>query len=239
MPKHDLEKFISGFERFQQTYYGDDHDLITELAQAQHPRTLLVGCCDSRVDPAHLMGAELGELFISRNVANLVPPCEISDGGHHGVSAAIQFAVQNLKVERIIVLGHSKCGGIRALMDETRVKEPIDFISSWVNIAEPAKQQTLAAFKDAPLEVRCKVCEQSSILNSLNNLTTYPWIRSAVDAERLSLHGWYFDLEAGELLAYSKRVGTFLPMVCALTPGEPFGQVLKTTLNESITDSEI
>ena len=237
MPKHDLEKFISGFERFQQTYYRDDHDLMTELSQAQHPRTLLVGCCDSRVDPAHLMGAELGELFISRNVANLVPPCEISDGGHHGVSAAIQFAVQNLKVERIIVLGHSKCGGIRALMDESRVKEPIDFISSWVSIAEPAKKQTLAAFSEAPLEVKCKVCEQSSILNSLNNLTTYPWIRDAVDAGRLSLHGWYFDLEAGELLAYAKRVGTFLPMVCALSPSESFEHAVKTTLTSSFIDS--
>ncbi len=232
MPKHDLEKFITGFEQFQKTYYGDDHDLITELAQAQHPRTLLIGCCDSRVDPAHLMGAELGELFISRNVANLVPPCEISDGGHHGVSAAIQFAVQNLKVERIIVLGHGKCGGIRALMDESRVKEPIDFISSWVNIAEPAKQQTLAAFSNAPFEVRCKVCEQSSILNSLNNLITYPWIRGAVDSGLLSLHGWYFDLEAGELLAYSKRLGTYLPMVCALSRDESFEDAVRTTLNK-------
>ncbi len=232
MPKHDLEKFITGFEQFQKTYYGDDHDLITELAQAQHPRTLLIGCCDSRVDPAHLMGAELGELFISRNVANLVPPCEISDGGHHGVSAAIQFAVQNLKVERIIVLGHGKCGGIRALMDESRVKEPIDFISSWVNIAEPAKQQTLAAFSNAPFEVRCKVCEQSSILNSLNNLITYPWIRGAVDPGLLSLHGWYFDLEAGELLAYSKRLGTYLPMVCALSRDESFEDAVRTTLNK-------
>lgn len=216
MPKHDLEKFITGFERFQQAYYGDDHELIESLTQAQHPRTFLVGCCDSRVDPAHLMGTEIGEMFVSRNVANLVPPCEVSDGGHHGVSAAIQFAVQSLQVERIIVLGHSRCGGIRALMDESRVKDPIDFISMWVSIAEPAKRQTLASFTDAPLEVKCRVCEQSSILNSLNNLMSFPWIREAVDAGRLSLHGWYFDLEAGELLAYSKRVGAFLPMVCAL-----------------------
>ncbi len=216
MPKHDLEKFINGFERFQKTYYGDDHELIEELTQAQHPRTFLIGCCDSRVDPAHLMGAELGELFVSRNVANLVPPCETKEGSHHGVSAAIQFAVLNLHVERIIVLGHARCGGIRALMDDSRIKEPVDFISMWVNIAQSAKRETLAAFKDAPLEVKCKVCEQSSILNSLNNLMSFPWIKKAVEEKRLTLHGWYFDLEEGELLAYSKRAGTFLPMVCAL-----------------------
>lgn len=218
MPKHDLEKFINGFEHFQKTYYGEDHELIEALTQAQHPRTFLIGCCDSRVDPGHLMGAELGELFVSRNVANLVPPCEASEGSHHGVSAAIQFAIQNLQVERIIVLGHARCGGIRALMDDSRIKEPVDFISMWVNIAESARRETLAAFGSAPFEVQCKVCEQSSILNSLNNLMTFPWIKAAVEAGRLTLHGWYFDLEAGELLAYSKRAGAFLPMVCALNP---------------------
>lgn len=218
MPKHDLEKFINGFEQFQKTYYGEDHEFIEELTQAQHPRTFLIGCCDSRVDPAHLIGAELGELFVSRNVANLVPPCEPNEGSHHGVSAAIQFAVQNLQVERIIVLGHARCGGIRALMDDSRVKEPVDFISMWVSIAESARRETLAAFGNAPFEVKCKVCEQSSILNSLNNLMSFPWIKEAVEEKRLTLHGWYFDLEAGELLAYSKRAGTFLPMVCALNP---------------------
>lgn len=216
MPKHDLEKFINGFEQFQKTYYREQHEFIEELTQAQHPRTFLIGCCDSRVDPTHLIGAELGELFVSRNVANLVPPCEASEGTHHGVSAAIQFAIQNLQVERIIVLGHARCGGIRALMDETRVKEDVDFISMWVSIAEPAKRETLAAYGDASLEVRCKVCEQSSILNSLNNLISFPWIKKAVEEGKLSLHGWYFDLEAGELLAYSKRAGAFLPMVCSL-----------------------
>ncbi len=217
MAQHDLEKFINGFERFQQTYYGEDVTLISELAQGQNPRSLLIGCSDSRVDPGHLMGAEPGDIFISRNIANLVPPCEITDGKHHGVSAAIQFAVQNLKVERIIVLGHARCGGIRALMNGIPVPEdPYDFISAWVSIAESAKRSTLANFGQAPIEVQCRVCEQSSILNSLNNLMTYPWVREAVEAARLTIHGWYFDIAAGELLAYSDRAGAFLPVVCAL-----------------------
>lgn len=222
MNGHDLEKFISGFERFQQHHYGDDPALLNELQQGQHPRTLLIGCCDSRVDPGYLIGAEPGDIFVSRNVANLVPPCSPDDGGYHGVSAAIQFALQNLKVERIIILGHAQCGGIRALMEpEPEKKNDFDFIRKWMKIAEPAKRSTLAKFGHASNEVQCRVCEQSSILNSLNNLVTFPWVKDAVKEGHLTVHGWYFDLAAGELLAYSERSSSFLPMVCALEPSGP------------------
>ena len=224
MPSHDLEKFIAGFERFQQQYYGEDNSRIEELAQGQHPTSLLIGCSDSRVDPGLLMGAEPGDVFVSRNIANMVPPCEICQGTHHGVSAAIQFAVEQLKVERIIVLGHARCGGIRALMRGVPTSDsPFDFVSAWVGIGAAAKRSTLSAFGHASFEVQCRVCEQSSILNSLNNLMTYPWVREAIDQGKLSIHGWYFDLDRGELLAYSKRTGAFLPMVSALerSPASP------------------
>jgi carbonic anhydrase len=231
MNGHDLENFIAGFERFQQQYYGDDPTLINELRQGQHPRTLLIGCCDSRVDPGYLIGAEPGDIFVSRNVGNLVPPCEPDDGGFHGVSAAIQFALQNLKVERIIVLGHAQCGGIRALMYPTSTASPNEpnFIERWMKIAEPAKRSTLAKFAQSSPEVQCRVCEQSSILNSLNNLMTFPWVRRAVDEGRLTVHGWYFDLAAGELLAYSDRAGGFLPMVCALEQTGPDKRLARAT----------
>ncbi len=231
MNGHDLENFIAGFERFQQQYYGDDPTLINELRQGQHPRTLLIGCCDSRVDPGYLIGAEPGDIFVSRNVGNLVPPCEPDDGGFHGVSAAIQFALQNLKVERIIVLGHAQCGGIRALMYPTppaTTNEP-NFIDRWMKIAEPAKRSTLARFAQSSPEVQCRACEQSSILNSLNNLMTFPWVRRAVDGGHLTVHGWYFDLAAGELLAYSDRAGGFLPMVCALESTGPDKRLVRAT----------
>ena len=218
MSKHDLEKFIAGFEAFQRTYYGEDHGLFDNLVNGQHPRSLLIGCCDSRVDPSQLMGTEPGEIFVSRNVANLVPPCEPTAGGRHGVSAAIQFAVQSLKVERIIVLGHAKCGGIRALMEDAHERQPLDFVSSWVSVAEPARRQTKAAYGHTSFETQCRICEKTSILNSLNNLMTFPWVKDAVVSGQLTLHGWYFDLDRGELLAYSERAGQFLPVVCALEP---------------------
>ncbi len=218
MSKHDLEKFIAGFEAFQKTYYGEAHGLYDDLTHGQHPRSLLIGCCDSRVDPSQLMGAEPGEIFVSRNVANLVPPCEPTGDGRHGVSAAIQFAVQSLNVERIIVLGHAKCGGIRALMQDDRENQPFDFVGSWVSIAEPARRQTKSAYGHTSFETQCRICEKTSILNSLNNLMSFPWVRDAVQAGQLTLHGWYFDLDRGELLAYSERAGQFLPVVCALEP---------------------
>lgn len=219
MAKHDLEKFIAGFERFQRHHYSDDLTLINELRQGQHPRTLLIGCCDSRVDPGYIIGAEPGDIFVSRNVGNLVPPCTPDDGSFHGVSAAIQFALLNLKVDRIIVLGHAQCGGIRSLMNREEGEiDSLDFIGKWMSIADSAKLSTLAHFSHASPEVQCRVCEQSSVLNSLNNLMTFPWVREAVDAGTLTVHGWYFDLSAGELQAYSSRAGAFLPMVCALDP---------------------
>ena len=218
MPKTlDLEKFITGFERFQQQYYAEDTDLIGDLVQGQHPRSLLIGCCDSRVDPGHLMGAEPGDMFIQRNVGNRVPPYHEHEAGHHGVSAAIQFAVENLKVERIIVLGHAQCGGIRALMEGRECRHgEFDYVTGWMQIAEPAKKSTLARFGGSPREVLYRACEQASILNSMNNLSTFPWVKRAVKSGELSLHGWFFDLAAGELLAYSDRAGQFLPVVCSI-----------------------
>ena len=220
---HDLEKFVTGFQNFQQRYYGDDHTLFDELRQGQRPATLVIGCCDSRADPALLMGSHPGDLFVLRNVANLVPPC--GQGQElHGMMAAIQFAVEDLGVGRVIVLGHAQCGGIRALLQGHHrpddAKGP-DFIRHWVEIAAEARQQTLKRFSDAPFDVQCRACEQAAILVSLNNLRTFPWISERLDSGQLSIHGWYFDLREGALLGYSKRADAFLPLVCPLPTAEP------------------
>lgn len=137
-----IDRFLEGFRRFQQQYYREDSELFDTLKEGQRPTTLLVGCCDSRVDPLKLTGCEPGELFIVRNVANLVPPCE--KGLHHqGVSSALEYAVCVLAVERIIVLGHGGCGGIRALMQGVthEQEEPSGgFLAKWLTIADPARE---------------------------------------------------------------------------------------------------
>nr|WP_184041861.1 carbonic anhydrase [Chitinivorax tropicus]MBB5020472.1 carbonic anhydrase [Chitinivorax tropicus] len=211
----DIERFLNGFRQFQQKYFVDQPALFDDLRQGQHPATLLIGCCDSRADPALLMGCDPGDIFTIRNVAALVPPLEHGTT-NQGVSAAIEFAVCGLNVSRIIVLGHAYCGGIRALMQGGGHLTPQGFLTRWVNIAKPAREHVL---KDPHLtspEARQKAAELASILVSLENLLTFPWVKAKVESGQLSLHGWYFDIEQGALLAYSPRRGTFLPVVCPI-----------------------
>ncbi|MFC4159060.1 carbonic anhydrase [Chitinimonas lacunae] len=213
---HDLERFIDGFQRFQRRYFATDPALYCDLKQGQHPNTLLIGCCDSRVDPAQLLGCDPGDIFTVRNVANLVPPCTTGQI-YQGVSSAIQFAVDQLKVSRIIVLGHAQCGGIRALVEQQLSDEDdLDFVGRWVRIAEPARLKVMQQMPHASPAEQRRACELAAILVSLRNLQTFPWVRERVEQGALTLHGWYFDLDAGALLAYSPRADVFLPLVCPL-----------------------
>ncbi|KAJ3019273.1 UNVERIFIED_CONTAM: hypothetical protein HDU68_010740 [Siphonaria sp. JEL0065] len=137
-----MSKFLSGFRRFQKTYFGDNSELFDSLKNGQSPKTLLIACCDSRVDPAIITDCEPGDLFVVRNVANLVAPYN-PDKSHHGVSAALEFAVKGLKVNNIIVMGHTKCGGIAALMRGISDSNETEFLGPWMKIAEKARQKVL------------------------------------------------------------------------------------------------
>lgn len=204
----EIQKFIHGFKGFQEAYFREDRELFDCLNKGQRPKVLLVGCSDSRVDPSMMVRSEPGDLFIVRNVANLVPPCE-HDHSYHGVSAALEYAVCHLEVEHIIILGHSRCGGIRSLMEGIPVEKSNEYISKWVSIAERAKQQVLESFAAAPVQQQAKACEHASILVSLENLLTFSWVRERVDDGRLVLHGWYFDIESGSLYSYHPASGEF------------------------------
>lgn len=204
----DINGFISGFKRFQDNWLGSDKTLFDSLRKGQSPKAMLIGCSDSRVDPAILTDCAPGDLFIVRNVANLVPPCA-PDTGQHGVSAALEYAVCHLEVEHIIVMGHSQCGGIKGLLEGICDCPDHSFIGNWVGIASAAKQQVLAELPDKPAEVQSYACEKAAILLSLDNLMTFPWIKQRVDDGQLALHGWYFDLQAGTLAGYSPNSGAF------------------------------
>lgn len=211
----DIEKFIRGFARFQQQYLSEPTALDL-LRQGQHPRTLVIGCCDSRVDPALLTGCDPGDMFVVRNIANLVPPC--APDAPPGVSSAIEFAVCGLEVARIIVLGHARCGGIRALMSAQRVTTETDFVARWMRIAEPVRRDVLRELQHKHQDAQCRAAELASILHSLDNLMSYPWIARRVAEGKLALHGWYFDLAAGTLLAYSPRKQEFLGILDPIVP---------------------
>lgn len=207
----DIKKFIAGYQRFHENYFSNDHALYQQLKQGQNPSTLVVACSDSRVDPAILLDCEPGDLFVVRNVANLVPPYE-TGGGLHGVSTALEFGVCFLGVQHIIVLGHSGCGGISALMHGLPQKAGSEFIENWVNIARPARDRVEAELPHGSDEDQCAACELASIQFSLENLLTFPWIRERVQLGELVLHGWYFNLETGELLAYSPLNAKYEPL---------------------------
>jgi len=204
----DLERFITGFRNFRKDYFGPESTHFEPLKQGQKPKTMIIGCSDSRVDPAILTNCAPGDIFTVRNVANLVPPYE-EDGGRHGVSAALEFAVCHLGIEHIIVLGHSQCGGIGALMAGTCGCKGGGFISRWMSIATPAREKVLAELPGKDVKLQQRAAEQAAILLSLENLHSFPWIDQRVTDGALSLHGWYFDLNVGELLEYRPISGQF------------------------------
>lgn len=210
----DVGKFLSGFKRFQQHYLGQQHELFDRLRkEGQHPRALVIACCDSRCDPALLTDSDPGDMFVARNVANLVPPHNQATL-FAATSSAIAFAIHNLEVEHIIVMGHAQCGGIRALMEN---KPPgcdeEELIAKWLVIAADARQRVMKELPDKPLPVQIRACEQAAILVSLDNLLSYPWISRRVGEGKLALHGWYFDMDNGELLQYRQEVGEFNVLV--------------------------
>lgn len=208
----DIKKLIKGFKRFQQNYFKSDDALFDQLRHGQTPKVLLIGCSDSRVDPAILTDCRPGDLFVVRNVANLIPPYE-PDVRYHGVSSAIEYAVRVLQVEHVIVMGHSHCGGIDALMRSSKESPIGEFIDHWVQIARPAKDIVLRDLSNKPFDIQARACEQASIMISLENLLTFPWVAERVQDEKLALHGWYFDLQAGQMLGYHPETGEFEKLV--------------------------
>lgn len=201
---------IAGFHRFREQHFADDDALYRHLIEGgQTPKILVVACCDSRVDPALILNCAPGDLFVIRNVANLVPPAESRSGGRHGTSAALEYGVGTLGVEHIIVLGHAHCGGIRSLVQTGGANNPVSFIDDWMRLVEDARVSVERDMPDASLEERTQVCEQRAILGSLSNLMTFPWIRERVEDGSLTLHGWYFDMENGKLLGYDATTRSF------------------------------
>jgi carbonic anhydrase len=204
-----VKNLVEGFRRFREQHFESHDNLYQQLVkQGQTPRILVVACCDSRVDPALVFGCDPGDLFVIRNVANLVPPLE-DHHGHHGTTAAIEYGVNILGVRHIIVLGHAHCGGINALVRAGGVCAQGSYIDDWMCLAENARAEVMEEMPHAPLEEKERACEQRAILGSLDNLKTFHWIRERIEQGALTLHGWYFDMENGRLLVYDAATGRF------------------------------
>jgi carbonic anhydrase len=207
------DNLISGYRQFRQDHYSRYRDLYDTLAdKGQAPKTMIVSCCDSRVEPAAIFNAKPGEMFVVRNVANLVPPYT-TIGDYSGTRAALEFAVCGLNVEHIVVLGHGQCGGIKAYLQGLNNPDAGGkFIGKWMSILKSTRDHVVQSNPGtAPEQLQLEM-EYAAIQTSLNNLTKFPFIQERLKENRLQFHGGHFDIAKGELYSLDRKSGQFNPV---------------------------
>ena len=208
-----MDRLLDGYRRFRAETWPAQRDRFAALAaQGQKPHTMIIACSDSRVDPQMIFSAGPGELFVVRNVANLVPPY-MPDAAFHGTSAAVEYAVTSLGVAHIVVLGHSNCGGVKGCHDMCRghapqLEEKTSFVGRWMDILRPGFDKVAHLSDDTILEA----LEKQAVLTSLENLLTFPFVKSAVEDDRLTLHGLWNNTGEGLLETYDPARGGFFPV---------------------------
>jgi carbonic anhydrase len=203
------DHLITGYRNFMNGRYASESQRYKALADTgQKPTVMVIACCDSRSAPETIFDCGPGELFVVRNVANLVPPYE-PDGQYHGTSAALEFAVQSLRVKDILVLGHGRCGGIQAALNENfEPLSPGDFIGSWMGLLKPAAEQ-INVSEVLTQNERQTALERVSIRNSMANLRTFPCVSILESRGKLRIHGAWFDISTGELWVMNPETGDF------------------------------
>jgi carbonic anhydrase len=205
------QRLIDGYTSFASGRLRAEQDRYRELAEVgQKPEIMVIGCCDSRVSPEVIFDARPGELFVVRNVANLVPPYA-PDGAYHGVSAALEFGVGALKVKHIVVLGHAHCGGVRAYAEDHEPLSPGDFIGRWMSLMAPAAAKVGPRGELSQVEYLERM-EKASIVNTLDNLMTFPRLRTLIERGAVTPHGAYFGVATGELSVLDRTTGAFVPV---------------------------
>jgi carbonic anhydrase len=203
-----MDRLIEGYREFRSRRWPEERANFAELAKGQRPEFLVIACSDSRADPATIFSARPGELFVIRNIAATVPPYEPEETTHHGTSAAIAFAVLKLPLRGILVMGHAQCGGIAAALDD-RIAENIPFLSSWIDLLEPARQRTANVHDHAARHIEM---ERDAVRLSLERLMTFPFVAERVRSGALSLYGARFGIADGQLEVLDPASGNFGPV---------------------------
>lgn len=199
---------IQRYHGWKATSYAENQAWYRRLAESgQHPRAMVISCCDSRVHVTSVFGADQGEFFLHRNIASLVPPY-VTDGAQHGTSAAVEYAVTALKVAHVIVLGHSSCGGVKGCHDmcsgaAPELEEKSSFVGRWMDILRPGYERVKGKHKDR--EEALHELELEAVRTSVKNLTTFPFVKEAQDAGRLTVHGAWVDIANGEMMLLGKE----------------------------------
>ena len=201
---------LNGYKNFKKVYFKDNKKLFDELAEGQEPHTMIITCSDSRVSPVKILSATPGELFIARNIGNIVPPYEVTKGA---TQSAIEYAVNALKVPHLVILGHSSCGACSHLYHDEEDKNgehvELSHVNQWLTLAYPAKHNAILECLHNPEKNRAEVTEKNNIQLSIQRLMTYPYIVKALEEDRIELHGWWYDIGSGNLEAYDYGSKTF------------------------------
>lgn len=209
-----------GYRRFREGRFALEAERYRALAKGQKPTTMIIGCADSRVDPATIFSAAPGELFVVRNVAALVPPFE-DTGTYHGTSAAIEFAVEGLGVVNIVVLGHGMCGGVQAALASANRRPVGRFIGPWVELLSGVRNRLLVQPEGAHPAGQQQALERLAVQLSLDNLMTFPFVAKALEAKKLELHGAWFSIAEGQLYWLDQRTKKFMQVTAPDPPGPP------------------
>lgn len=203
-----MKKLLSGLRYFQQSYIPSHKTLLAELAKGQHPRVLFIACSDSRVDPALMTQADIGDLFVIRNAGNIIPPYEATNGGE---GATIEYAIEALDIQQIIVCGHTQCGAMKGLLQLGELEEKMPLVYNWLRHTEATRKLVHDNYGHLDKKEMLSALEAENVLTQIENLRTYPVIHSRLHRGELSIHAWLYNIESGEVLSYDSEQHAFVP----------------------------
>ncbi|MGJ3251722.1 MAG: carbonic anhydrase [Elainellaceae cyanobacterium] len=213
-----MKKLIKGLREFQTSYFSKYQDLFEQLAHGQEPRVLFITCSDSRVDPNLITQAQVGELFVIRNAGNIIPPFGAANGGE---GAAVEYAIHALNIDQIIICGHSNCGGMKGLLKLDSLEEEMPLVYEWLKHAEATRRLVKENYSDRHGEDLLDITIAENVLTQVENLKTYPVIHSRLYQGKLSIHGWIYHIDTGEVFAYDPISHAYLPPQSQIPEYEP------------------
>lgn len=217
--QNSMRKLIRGLQQFRATYVSTHQDLLEQLSQGQHPRVLFVTCSDSRIDPALLTNTDLGDLFVIRNAGNIIPPYGAANGGE---GASVEYAIHALGIEQIVVCGHSHCGAMKGLLQLGELEEKMPLVYDWLRHAEATRRLVKENYDDSyTKDELLEIAIAENVLTQIENLKTYPVIRSRLFQGKLKIYAWIYLIETGEVLAYDPETHAYMPPQTQLPEYEP------------------
>jgi carbonic anhydrase len=220
-----MKKLIKGLRQFQSDYVPSHKALMEELSKGQHPRVLFIACSDSRVDPALITQAEIGDLFVIRNAGNIIPPYEATNGGE---GATIEYAIEALGIKQVIICGHSKCGAMKGILQIGELEEKMPLVYNWLRHTEATRKLVYDNYGDLDKAGLLDALVGENVLTQIENLRTYPVIRSKLHRGDLSIHAWIYNIEDGSILAYDKEQHAFVAPYSKIDPDSVLEQRAKT-----------